>query len=164
MSSASGTQSQMIWKILTLVFAASSAVLLLLLLKQYQVQKRLYEPRLIGTWVSDKERTQEHFPEHMTATQKEKLSSLFGKLRVTYSDATCITELDGQTDTNPYSVLGVDEHSVVIRDDSARYSDLELLEMSTFTKIHFEGQDSYWVVTEIGSLTEYFRRVDSDGM
>ncbi len=35
--------------------------------------------------------------------------------------------------------------------------------MSTFSKIHFDGPDSYWVITEIGGLTEYFRRVHPDG-
>ena len=152
----------MIWKILTLAFAATSIVLLLLHFKQFLGHKRLYEPRLMGTWISDKERTLEHFPEHMTEPQKEKLSSLFGKLRVTYSPTAYTTELDGHTESSPYTVIGLDKHSVVIRDDSAPNPDLDILEMSTFSKIHFDGPDSYWVITEIGGLTEYFRRVSAN--
>lgn len=152
----------MIWKILTLAFAATSILLLLMLLKQYLGPKRIYEPRLMGTWISDKEQTLEHFPEHMTEPQKEKLSSLFGKLRVTYTPTEYTTELDGQTETFPYAVLGVDKHSVVIRDDSAPNPDLDFLEMSTFSKIHFDGPDSYSVTTEIGGITEYFRRVSAN--
>ncbi len=152
----------MIWKILTLAFAATSVVLLLLLFKQFLEQKRLYDPRLIGNWISDKERTLEHFPEHLSDPQKEKLSSLFGKLRVTYTPTEYTTELDGQIETFPYTVLGLDQHSVVIRDDSAPNPDLDILEMSTFSKIHFDGPDSYWVITEIGGLTEYFRRVSAN--
>ncbi len=153
----------MIWKILTLVFAATSVALLLLLFKQFLEHKRPYEPRLIGNWISDKERTREHFPEHMTEPQKEKLSSLFGKLRVTYTPTEYTTELDGQIETFPYTVLGLDKHSVVIRDNSAPNPDLDILEMSTFSKIHFDGTDSYWVITEIGGLTEYFRRLSAEG-
>lgn len=133
------------WKILSLAFAATSVVLLLLLFKQFLEHKRLYEPRLIGIWISDKERTQEHFPEHMTEPQKEKLSGLFGKLRVAYTPTEYTTELDGQIETSPYTVLGLDKHSVVIRDDSDPNPNMEILEMSTFSKIHFDGPDSYWV-------------------
>jgi hypothetical protein len=153
----------MIWKILTLAFAVTSIVLLALLLKQYWQHYAPYEPRLLGTWVSDKERTQEHFPKHMTEPQKDKLTSLFGKLRVTYTNLTYTTELDGHVETAPYTVLGLDEHSVVIRDDSVQIPDLDVLEMSTFSKIHFDGSDAYWVITEIGGLTEYFRRIRADG-
>ena len=151
----------MIWKILTLVLAATSVALLFLLLKHFLEHQRLYEPRLIGDWISHKDRTREHFPEHMTEPQKEQLSSLFGKLRVTYARTEYTTELDGQIETAPYTVLGLDKHSVVIRDDSAPNPDLDILEMSTFSKIHFDGLDSYWVFTEIGGLTEYFRRVST---
>lgn len=149
----------MIWKILTLAFASISMLLLLLLLKQEFFSKRTYDPRLIGTWQSDKERTLEQFPKHMTGPEKEQLSSLFGKLRVIYTPTAFTTELDGQTETCPYTVLGVDAHSVVIRDDSVRDPDLEILEMSTFSKIHFDGPDSYWVITEFGGINEFFRRV-----
>ncbi len=152
----------MIWKILTLAFAATSIVLLLVHIKPLLEYKRLHEPRLIGTWISDKQRTLEQFPEHLTEAQKEKLSSLFGKLRVTYTPTTYTTELDGRTETFPYTVLGVDKHSVVIRDDSTPNPDLDLLERSTFYKIHFDGPDSYWVTTQSGGLVEYFRRVSAN--
>lgn len=152
----------MIWKIFTLVLAATSILLLLLLLTQNGDPERMVEPRLVGTWLSDKERTIEHFPEHMTESQREVLSSLFGKLRVTYTTTEFTTELDGETETVPYTVLGTDKHSVVIRGDSPPNPDLDLLELSTFSKIHFDGPDSYWVTTEIGGITEYFRRVSAD--
>jgi len=34
-----------------------------------------------------------------------------------------------------------------------------VLETSSFSKIHFDGHESYWVTTEIGGITEYFKRV-----
>lgn len=98
----------------------------------------------------------------MTETQKEKLSSLFGKLRVNYTNSTYTSELDGHIETFSYAVLGVDKYSVVIRDDSVQNPDLEVLEISSFSKLHFVGSDAYWVMTEIGGLTEYFRRVHPD--
>lgn len=103
----------------------------------------------------------EQLPKNTTEPQKELLSSLFGKLRVTYTPTAYTTELEGQTESYPYTVLGVDAHSVVIRDDSVRDPDLEILGMSTFSMIHFDGPDSYWVITEIGGITEFFRRVSA---
>jgi len=90
---------------------------------------------------------------------QEKLRNLFGKLKVAYTDTTITTVLDDFVKTMPYTVLGVDDHSVVIRDDSPPDPDMAVLEMSSFSKIHFDGVDSYWVTTEIGGLTEYFKRV-----
>lgn len=104
----------------------------------------------------------ELFPEHLTESQKEKLSSLFGKLRVTYTPTAYTTELDGLADTSPYTVLGVDDHSIVIRDDSPPNPDLDILQMSTFSNIHFDGPDSYWITADTGGINEYFRRVNAN--
>jgi hypothetical protein len=150
----------MIWKILTLAFAATSILLLLLQLKQFREPQRLYEPRLIGTWISDIERTQQHLPEYMTEPYKKQLLSVLRKTRVTYTPAEYTTVIDGLAEKFPYTVLGLDKHSVVIRDDSATIPDLEVLKMSTFSRIHFDGPDSYWVTTD--GLTEYFRRVSAN--
>jgi hypothetical protein len=145
----------MLWKILTIVLAMATVGLLTLLWQRGKAQVALYEPRLIGTWVSDKNRTLEH----LTDAQKESLGELFGKLKVTYGENTYTTELDDDCEIIPYTVIGQDLHSVVIRDDSEPDPDNEFLELSTFTKIQFDGSDSYWVVTAIGGLTEFFRRV-----
>jgi len=145
----------MLWKILTFAFAIATLGLLTLLLRGGTAQKVLREPRLIGTWVSDKDRTLEYLAD----TQKEALGELFGKLKVTYTDKTYTTELDDEREIVPYTVIGQDLHSVVIRDDSEPNPDKDIFELSTFTKIQFDGPDSYWIITAIGGLTEYFRRV-----
>jgi hypothetical protein len=148
----------MIWKILTLSFAATSVLLLLLHFKQLQEHKPLDEPRLIGNWISDKERTQEYLPAWMSEPDKKMLLSVLRSLKVTYTPTEYTTELDGETETFPYTVLGRDEHSVVIRGESAPRNDLAPFNMkeSTFSIIHFDSPDSYWVMTD--ELREFFRR------
>jgi len=148
----------MIWKILTVALAVSCIVLLFMLAKNSSTPK-LNDPRLLGTWVSDRERTLESLGPSTSDEGRAKLENLFGKLKIAYTESTITTELDDHVETIPYTVLGVDEHSVVIRDDSPPDPDMAVLEMSTFSKIHFDGDDSYWVSTEIGGITEYFKRV-----
>ena len=148
----------MIWKFLTFVFAIG-CVALVLLLARIRSTPQLNDPRLLGTWVSDRERTLEALGPPTSDEGQEKLRNLFGKLKVAYTDTTITTVLDDFVKTMPYTVLGVDDHSVVIRDDSPPDPDMAVLEMSSFSKIHFDGVDSYWVTTEIGGLTEYFKRV-----
>lgn len=148
----------MIWKILTAALAVSCVVLLFTLAKKSSPPK-LDDPRLLGTWVSDRERTLELLGPSRSDESRAKLKNLFGKLKIAYTDRTITTELDDFIETIPYTVLGVDEHSVVIRDDSPPDPDMAVLEMSSFSKIHFDGDDSYWVTTEIGGITEYFKRV-----
>ena len=138
----------------TLVFVVG-CMALTFLLAQYRTDPRLNDPRLYGTWLSDRERTLNPF----SSDTSDELSTLFGKLKVTFSESAYTTELDDFVETMPYTVLGIDAHSVVIRDDLAPDADMASLGLSTFTKIHFEGDDAYWLTTEIGGYREYFKRV-----
>jgi hypothetical protein len=119
---------------------------------------RRVEPRLIGTWKSDAERTVEEIrrTRRLTEEQLGRTAALFGKLRVTYTPTHFTTHLDGMTATAPYEVLGCDPNSVVFRDLSPpRAPDLGL---SAFTVIHFDGADAFWLDSELGGVREYFRR------
>lgn len=119
---------------------------------------KLTDERLLGTWQSDKERTVEELQRTRRLDEKQlaALSGMFGKLKITYTEATYTTKLDGVTESMPYEVVGRDRHSVVVRDLERREPDLGLTE---FSVIHFDRPDSYWVFTEIGGFREFFRRV-----
>jgi len=150
----------MSWKIVSAVLAAVSVVLLVLLVRGTPMSK-LSDPRLIGTWISDRERTLENLRTQWQPSEERHsdLSDLLGRLKVTYTDATVTTELDDFVQTGPYTVVGVDNYSVVIRDDSPPDPAMEMAELSTFSCINFDGDDTYWVTS--GGFTEYFTRVSS---
>jgi hypothetical protein len=96
----------------------------------------------------------------MDEKQEVALRTLFGKLRVTYTTSTVTTDLNGEARTDQYEVLGKDKHSVAVREFSSKQSPLDgVLELSEFTVIQFDGPDSYWVITKVGDIREYFKRV-----
>lgn len=146
---------------LALIASVLFAVIALLL-----IPRRITDERLLGTWQSDSERTIAEIQENRTPSEDQliKLRNLFGTLRVNYlNNGTFTYQL---TSTNPveksrYEVLGVDAHSVVIREIESTLSPLKSLEIeqSEITHIHFDGPDSYWIVPELGSSREYFRRI-----
>lgn len=119
---------------------------------------RLKDNRLIGTWQSDADQTIAVIRElrPVSKEQEAALRKIFGKLRVTYAETKCTTELDGITKSHPYQVLGRDKVSVVIR---SPVTELPPLKLSEFTIIHFEDANTYWLYTQIGEVKEYFKRV-----
>jgi hypothetical protein len=119
---------------------------------------RLKDERLLGTWQSDADRTIAEIRERkpVTAEQEAALRKLFGKMRITWSEAKYTTELDGTTKSFPYEVLGRDKVSVAIR---SPVTPLPPLKLSEFSIIHFEDANTYWLHTQIGDIKEYFKRV-----
>lgn len=125
---------------------------------------RRVDGRLIGTWQSDADRTILQIlgppPYDQEKTKREsKLRNLFGNMRITYTDRSYTTSFQGTVETVPYEVLGSDKVSVVIRSLSKGPSPLDVLELSSFQIIRFEGTDYYQIHSEAGGLVEVFRRV-----
>jgi hypothetical protein len=120
--------------------------------------KPLTDERLIGTWQSDADRTIDALRQRKPLDEKQEagLRQLFGQLRITYSKQKYTTELNGVSETVPYEVLGRDKQSVVLRDKENTPS---ILDVTEFAIIHFDGPDSYWLVTKVGGIQEYFKRV-----
>lgn len=118
----------------------------------------LSEPRLIGTWQSDADRTIEaaRGPLNLTPERETVFRKIFGRLRITYSDKSCSTELDGTVDNFEYHVLGSDATSVAIR--SVGSQPIKTLKLSEFSVVHFEGPDTFWIQPEMGPR-EYFNRL-----
>lgn len=117
------------------------------------------DDRLIGTWQSDANRTIAAMSEQQRVDEKlEAFRKLFGKLRITYTEAEYTTEWDGITQSGRYEILGQDKLSVVIREIDPESSPFQL-EMTQFMVIHFDGPDLYWVHTMGGGIREYFKRI-----
>lgn len=145
----------------SLVVAIGSVAALVVVLVLPVRGARMTDDRLIGTWRSDADRTLAGLREQRPVDEKQEaaLRKLFGKLRVTYAPASCVTELEGAIDTHNYEVLGKDRQSVVTRDVRDGPSPLNgIIELSEFTVIQFDGPDSYWLTTPIG-IREYFERI-----
>jgi hypothetical protein len=111
---------------------------------------------------SDADRTIADIRERRPVDDKQEaaLRKLFGKMRVTYTPMAFSTELDGKTEWYGYKVLGKDKRSVVIHEIQTMPPLVdEILEMSEFTVIQFDGTDSYWVHDKVGLGREYFKRI-----
>ena len=112
------------------------------------------DPRLLGTWRSDRRRTFRHFkPKAGCPPQSlRKFRALFGKLVVTWGRSVVRTELNGHRWSARYEVVARDAVSVVVRvwDESGGEDGLQ--------HVHFAG-DYYWVALAGGSVCEFFRRV-----
>jgi len=143
-----GDQLWLSWKqiaIAALVVALIATMALAALFVRGRPQR---DDRLLGVWQSDAERmlANERELRPVDASQEAALRRVFGKLRVKYTEALCTTELDGNTESFAYEILGKDKHSVVFLAIDPKPSPLDdLFEMSGFTVIQFEGPDSYWL-------------------
>jgi hypothetical protein len=112
---------------------------------------RRTDPRVLGTWRSDKERTVRfwRYTEEPDPVRRRDFERLLGKLTRRFTETHAYGEYDGDTWSDEYWVVDSDARSVVVayRDDSTSYS---------LQQIFFE-KDSMYVVA--GYNLEFFRRV-----
>jgi hypothetical protein len=115
--------------------------------------KKLTEPRLVGTWKSDRSRTFLHFRPRRgcSPASLRKLKELFGKLNVQWTRRRCRTNIDGSIWSSSYKVLARDETSVVIEFNEPMFPGHRL------HQIHFD-ENHYYIV--LGNITEWFRKVE----
>jgi len=112
----------------------------------------LVDTRLLGTWISDKEKTLKYFrfKPNITPKQRSQIENMFGKLKIEFRKNEVCTEFEGRTAIEPYSVIAIDNNSVVISGKDFNGQKL--------THIHFE-KDGYYV--QSGYIIEFFKRVQS---
>ncbi|HEY1375987.1 MAG TPA: hypothetical protein VGF55_04300, partial [Gemmataceae bacterium] len=112
------------------------------------------DPRLIGAWRSDADATFAELRKSRPVTdeQEQKLRTVFGHLKVTYTDTIFTTDFDGAVASQPYQVISKDATSVVIETKSPLSGQDEPV------RIRFIGNDMYWV--EFEGAGECFRRVN----
>jgi len=108
------------------------------------------DPRLIGVWVSDREKTIQRmrFKEGATPEQKAKIAELFGKLRIEYTAAEVRTDFEGSSESGPYQVIASDKDSVVILGKG--------MDGPKLMQIHFEP-GGYYILS--GFIIEFFKRL-----
>ena len=115
----------------------------------------LTDRRLLGTWRSDGRRTGAEIAARrdIKSSNKKRLRSLFGKLRLRYTKTRCYATLNGETQISRYIVAAKDEDSVAVV-----LADPEV--GTVISHIHFEGQ-SFWI--SLGPIREYFRKIANRG-
>lgn len=113
------------------------------------------DPRLIGTWQSDADATIAELrnTRPLTDEQDAKLRTLFGKMKVTYTETTITTDFEGKVDTQPYQVVSKDGDTIMVKSWSA------LSKQDEVYRIRFVGTDRYWVDVERFAMSECFRRI-----
>lgn len=113
------------------------------------------EVRLIGTWKSDAKRTMEGwvFRPKTPPARRRAIAGMFGKLTMTFTGSTVVTEYNGRVESSHYRVLGKDSNSVAILswdDNGPRAGDIQ--------HIHFD-ESHFWVLIGKGPNIEWFRRI-----
>jgi hypothetical protein len=107
------------------------------------------EPRLLGAWVSDREKTLALWRFHPEASPetRDKVAALFGRLRLTFTATDVRAMQDGIETVHAYRVLASDARSVVLETtlDGGR----------VLEQVFFEGNYCYKLA---GYNLEYFRR------
>ena len=119
----------------------------------------LQEPRLIGTWQSDKDATLEILTAYrdlskLKPEQRTFLENIFGKLLLTYDKRTVHAKFDTLEVTYNYQVVARNEICAVIES-----ADLLREGQTSFEIVRFEGDDRIVVLLQDFNFPEVFRRV-----
>lgn len=122
------------------------------------------EPRLIGTWQSDAERTVVEILEQRRLTEKQvaQLCEIYGKLRVTFREnGTFTSNFQGFVETERYQIMKRDGQCVTLRVVPSPGKKPELMDLlvNPDYRVEFDGPDAYWQTHADDSCREYFLRV-----
>ena len=112
-----------------------------------------HDSHLTGTWVSDLQATVNHNRSIAPQMDWQKYSQLFGRLRLTYDDATVTSDLDGSVERSPLRIVRRDAGSVTLKIND------HLDKRDRLLTIHFVDSDTYWIHIRDTDHREYFRRV-----
>lgn len=116
----------------------------------------MIDRRLLGTWVSDRRRTTLELSKRGRVSQKsrQRLASVFGKLRMRVTRTRCYSTLNGVTEVLPYHVVASNsEGAVVVGRSLPEWFTVE----EQIQHVRFVSPDLYWVC--LGGIHEYFRRI-----
>ena len=111
---------------------------------------------LLGTWVSDKERTLQEIekkPEISAHTQALLNNDFFGKMKITYYPDTYESEFEGEVIRGRYKILEMNDTFIEIEEN------LEGLDKSFRSKLFLDG-DYLVVYSSRHDLKEYFRKIN----
>jgi hypothetical protein len=119
----------------------------------------LRDDRLIGTWISDKERTLCVMEKrrNLTERQRDWFEKNLGKLKIQYTKDDVKVWFNGEQTTEKLRIAAKDRDSVVLisKDPFDEEEDKLFL-------INFDDNDNYWTYSDIGDYVEYFKRMKND--
>jgi len=117
-----------------------------------------YEPRLIGTWRSDRRRTGKDIAARrdIPAAKRPKLLAIFGQLTLRYTRTRCYSTFHGSKDVLPYRVLASNSDSVVLAGPGPLFEHDESIHHIHFGELGPRPR-YYWVC--LGSFREFFRTI-----
>ncbi|MGA9031651.1 MAG: hypothetical protein WB402_03940 [Sulfuricaulis sp.] len=112
-------------------------------------KQKLLDRRLLGICRSDKAKTTKFwaFKKRLTVTKRKHIFDLFGKLQFRFTKGKIYSEYEDIKHVVPYSVIAIDENSVVIMWHEKKGDSLQ--------HIHFED-DSFYIIS--GYNVEFFKR------
>ena len=111
------------------------------------------DERLLGTWISDKERTTQmwRYRKDLTDEQRAKFEEMFGKFKRRFTVTHVHTEFESDRTTGRYSVIAKDSRSVVVSFPESKGTELQ--------QLFFE--DGGWMYVFSGYNVEFFRRIEA---
>jgi hypothetical protein len=118
----------------------------------------LHDDRLIGTWISDKDRTLCVLEKRRNLTERQRnwFKQNLGKLKIQYTKDEVTIWYNGERNTEKLKIAAKDKDTVVLIGKDP-FDDEDKLFL-----INFEDNDSYWVYSDLGDYVEYFKRMNDD--
>jgi hypothetical protein len=119
---------------------------------------KAYDPRLLGTWRSDRRRTARDIEARhdIPRPKKTALLAIFGHLTLRYTRARCYSSFHGKTESLPYRVVARNSDGVVVVSQSSPAEDEQSIQHIRFDDLG-PRPEHYWVA--LGPIREYFRRI-----
>ncbi len=116
----------------------------------------VHDDRLIGTWISDKEKTLCVMEKSRNLTEKQRnwFEQNLGKLRIKYTKDNVTIWFDDEPMTEKLKIIATDSDSVVLLGNDPFDEEAKLV------MVTFEDNDNYWVYSDLGNYVEYFKRIN----
>lgn len=115
------------------------------------------DSRLIGTWISDAEKTTGNwvYPKRLATQKRKAFEGIFGVLKLQFTRGFLTCRYDDSVWRSRYEIVAVDKRSVVIRIESGELDGDDYLEQLIF------DEDGYMLKFCAGTNIEYFRKLSS---
>ncbi len=110
-----------------------------------------HEKRLIGHWISDKERTLKEFNPKIQENQRFLFQISLGGIRISYNDNTIELNYRGDVYKQTYEVIEKSNESITIKIYNEKSTE------GFIQQIYF-GLNSYWRKSDLRNFYEYFKK------
>ena len=118
------------------------------------ISSKSYGNDLLGTWISEKEKTIDYVVSHSNPTQKQldAYDEIYGKLLVTFTDEVVISDLEGFIVKEKYKITKHHDNMITVK----------LIDSEVDIEIVILDQNHIYQKLDLKPLTrEYFKRVNT---